>query len=61
MGETAARLNCLRAQVREVELSAMHAFPHGERNDLIEGLNRLSSAVYILFCKTVSAKGGNNL
>lgn len=58
MGEVAARLNLLRAHVREVELSAANAFPEGERNDLIEGLNRLSSAIYILFCKTV--KGGTN-
>lgn len=58
-GETAARLNCLRAAVRETELAAAAAFSQGERTDLIEALNRLSSAIYILFCKTVSGKGGN--
>lgn len=54
MGELAARLNLLRTQVREAELSAARAFPAGERKDLIEGLNRLSSAIYILFCRKVS-------
>ena len=43
-GKTIARLNCLRTLVREVELLAVET----HREDLIRGLNRLSSAVYIL-------------
>lgn len=55
MGRLCVALNRLRTQVREVELCAAHAFWDGEKNtrpDLIEGLNRLSSCVYILFCRT---------
>ena len=58
MGEVPARLNLLRTSVRETELAALRAFPKGERTDIVEALNRLSSAVYILFCQTVSQKGG---
>ncbi len=43
-GMTIARLNCLRTQVREAELLAVDT----HREDLVRGLNRLSSAVYIL-------------
>jgi len=64
MGPTALRLNLLRTQVREVELAAARAFPEGERMDIIEHLNRLSSGVYILFCREVSGyyrtNGGGN-
>lgn len=59
MGELALRLNTLRTQVREVELAAGHAFEApGEtpRPDIIRALNRLSSAVYILFCKLLTKK-----
>lgn len=55
MGRMAADLNRLRAKVRETELSAAHAFmnPDGttERMDIIKHLNRLSSGVYIVFCR----------
>lgn len=51
-GLTVARLNRLRTQVREAELAAAAAFPQG-REDIIRGLNRLSSAVYILMLKSV--------
>lgn len=51
-GITVARLNLLRTQVRETELAAAAAFP-GQRQDLIRGLNRLSSAVYILMLECV--------
>ena len=57
MGKVCAMLNRLRTKVREVELSAIHAFDLDSSNprlDIIEALNRLSSCVYILFCKTVS-------
>lgn len=49
-GAAIARLNVLRAQVREAELLAAAAFPTG-REDILRGLNRLSSAVYILMLK----------
>ena len=54
MGRLCAELNALRTQVRETELCAVNAFPEegpDVRNDIIEGLNRLSSCVYILFCR----------
>ena len=59
MGELALRLNTLRTQVRETELAAAVAFEApGEtpRPDIIRALNRLSSAVYILFCKLLAEK-----
>ena len=59
MGELALRLNTLRTQVREAELAAAAAFlAPGEapRPDIIRELNRLSSAVYILFCRQVAGK-----
>ena len=49
-GAPIARLNVLRTQVREAELLAVNAFP-GDREDIVRGLNRLSSAVYILMLK----------
>ena len=54
MGPMALTLNRLRTQIRETELAAAAAFP-GEREDLILALNRLSSGVYILFCRLVAA------
>lgn len=53
MGEACIRLNCLRARVRQAELSAAHAFQGAERMDIKLAMNRLSSAVYILFCMEV--------
>lgn len=44
-------LNVLRTSVREVEIVAVKTFKNGtevERNDIVESLNRLSSAVYYL-------------
>jgi len=57
MGEMVLGLNTLRSSTREVELAAIHAFKSdGEfhRVDIIQGLNRLSSGIYILMCRTVS-------
>ncbi len=54
MGRLAMELNALRTQVRETELAAALAFDQGgrcTRPDQVEGLNRLPSAVYILFCR----------
>lgn len=59
MGAVCVGLNRLRTQVREVELAAALAFDSEgtcTRTDLVEGLNRLSSAVYIIFCRTLSGK-----
>jgi ethanolamine utilization cobalamin adenosyltransferase len=58
-GPLAARLNILRAHTREAELCAVRVFA-GEntkvprREDLPQALNRLSSALYWLFCRHVS-------
>ena len=57
MGRLCASLNELRTQVRETELYAVHAFPENEANargDIIEAFNRLSSCVYILFCRVAA-------
>ena len=59
MGKLCVALNSLRAFVRETELAAAIAFTQGAevtRADIIEALNRLSSCVYIIFCKKVSGK-----
>lgn len=66
MGRMCVSLNRLRTQVREVELAAVRAFD-GEggcsRPDIVEGLNRLSSCVYIIFCRKLSGyyNGGKTL
>ena len=53
MGETMAALNSLRTNIREVELCAVRAF-QGQEVDLIRVLNRLSSGVYIIMCRTLT-------
>ena len=55
MGKTALELNLLRAEIREVELAAANAF-EDEENDygIIKALNRLSSGVYVVFCRLLS-------
>ena len=60
MGSTAVALNRLRTQVREAELAAAAAFESPEgctRRDIVEALNRLSSAVYILLCRHLARRG----
>ncbi|MCD9522967.1 ethanolamine utilization cob(I)yrinic acid a,c-diamide adenosyltransferase EutT [Photobacterium carnosum] len=56
-GKLVSQLNYLRAQVRELELSAISVFlDHSmqltsdgvDREDIVAGLNRLSSAVYVV-------------
>lgn len=51
-GPLVARLNVLRAMIREAEVAGAQAFisPSFEisRGDVLQGLNRLSSAVYVL-------------
>jgi ethanolamine utilization cobalamin adenosyltransferase len=57
MGKLCVALNSLRTQVREVELAAAKAFCQGgtfTRVDIIEGLNRMSSCVYIILCRKLS-------
>ena len=52
-------LNTPPTLIRETELAAAAAFTEGTtvtRPDIIEALNRLSSCVYIMFCKKVSGK-----
>jgi ethanolamine utilization cobalamin adenosyltransferase len=58
MGRLAARLNLLRARTREAELAAERAFAENEREDILKALNRLSSAVYILFCRLLAGEYG---
>jgi len=73
-GPLAARINTLRAKVREAELCAVRVFGPGaeemaeptagtparvsptEREDIILALNRLSSALWWLFCKVCQQK-----
>jgi ethanolamine utilization cobalamin adenosyltransferase len=60
MGPLALRLNTLRTRVRSAELLAVRTFcPQSgyPRDDIILTLNRLSSAVYWLFCRHISRKG----
>ncbi|MCL2856243.1 MAG: hypothetical protein FWE19_00770 [Oscillospiraceae bacterium] len=62
MGELAVCLNSLRASAREVELAAVAAFTDegGEavRKDILQSLNRLSSAFHILYCRQAVRKKG---
>ncbi|MDD6153995.1 MAG: ATP-binding protein [Eubacteriales bacterium] len=54
MGIEYAQLNLIRASIREAELAAVDAFQEGRkvtRVDIIEELNRLSSALHIMMCK----------
>ena len=55
MGETAVALNRLRTLSREMELNWLEAYPENERPDILMALNRLSSALYVLFRKEVKA------
>lgn len=50
----ALEVNFLRTQVREAELTAVNAFCDGDFLRIIEHLNRLSSGIYILFCRIIS-------
>lgn len=54
LGEEYACLNILRTEIRQVEISAIKAYQQGKavhHGDIVEGLNRLSSAVHIMMCK----------
>lgn len=59
MGRVAAELNLLRAKAREVELAAEHTFSQAnDREDILQALNRLSSAIYVLFCRVIAGQYG---
>ena len=61
-GPLAARLNTLRAKVREAELLAVRVFgptdsgsaDTAQREDIILAMNRLSSAFWWLYCRYIS-------
>ena len=61
-GVRVARLNLLRAQIREAELYAADVYIGRDftvaRPDIMQGLNRLSSAVYVLMLLTYLADQG---
>ena len=66
MGTEYAWLNRLRTAIRETEVAACQAFHSGKtyiRTDIIEELNRLSSALHIMMCRHLagwySENGGN--
>lgn len=58
MGQCALELNFLRTQAREAELYAACAFEEGDPLGVIQHLNRLSSGIYILFCREISGYYG---
>lgn len=62
MGRTVLDLNQLRSQVREVEVASVKAFRSDsgvERTDIVEALNRLSSALYVMMIREQSGKSGD--
>lgn len=60
MGPVVVILNSLRAQTREVEISAYEAFKlengNTQRPDIEIALNRLSSCFYVMMCKYIAGK-----
>lgn len=59
LGKAYALLNQLRAEVRETEVAAASAFHVGKeylRQDIIEELNRMSSAMHIIMCKYLAGE-----
>ncbi len=58
MDRQALELNVLRTEVREAELSAVASFPDGDVLGVIQAMNRLSSGVYILFCRVLAGYYG---
>lgn len=61
-GELIARLNRCRCAAREAELRAVAAFTDADgcatRTDLLRGVNRLSSILYLLMIREKKEKGG---
>ena len=63
MGIEYSLLNKIRAEIREAELVAVDAFQENRkvnRIDIIEELNRLSSALHIMMCKYLAGEYGTN-
>jgi ethanolamine utilization cobalamin adenosyltransferase len=64
-GVQVARLNLLRAEIREAELLAADVFIDRDfkvsRPDIMQALNRLSSAVYVLMLTTLLAERGQGV
>lgn len=58
LGPNVALLNWFRAQVRELEVLLAKT---GERDDLLEAANRLSTAAYVLMLLTVMAEQGREV
>ena len=62
MGKLAVALNVLRAESREVEIAAINAFCENDRvekiqrKDLLQALNRLSSALYIMYLECLAER-----
>ncbi len=59
MGKQYAMLNHLRAAIREVEVAGVSAFYQNgkcSRTDIIEELNRLSSALHVMMCKWLAGE-----
>ena len=57
-----ALLNQLRTAVRETEVAAAEAFHDGAkytRGDIIEELNRMSSAMHIMMCRYLAGQYQN--
>jgi ethanolamine utilization cobalamin adenosyltransferase len=50
----ALQLNFLRTQIRETELAAVNAFKQTEDYGIVQALNRLSSAAYLMFCRVLA-------
>ena len=62
LGKTYALLNQIRTAVRETEVAAATAFHDGKkytRTDIIEELNRMSSAIHIIMCKYLAGEYAN--
>ncbi|ELR67737.1 ATP:Cob(I)alamin adenosyltransferase, ethanolamine utilization [Photobacterium marinum] len=63
-GALVAQLNYLRAQVRELELVASQVYMDHSmkltRNDIVAGLNRLSSAIYVVMILVLQCQHGNH-
>ena len=62
LGKTYALLNQIRTAVRETEVAAAMAFQEGKeytRKDIIEELNRMSSAIHIIMCKYLAGDYDN--
>lgn len=50
-GPRMAGLNAARCAAREAEIAAVAAFPDNRRPDLLQAMNRLSSAIYLLMIR----------